>query len=76
MKLWDFAVAIHGEPGVDAGLLDLQDNHGQCVSYLLWAVWAARHGRAVDEAELALFPVSIVHRAGLGPKKLRPGHLR
>jgi len=54
VKLWDFAVAIHGEPGVDAGLIDLQDNHGQCVSYLLWAVWAARHGRAVGEAELAL----------------------
>jgi len=54
MRLWDFAVAIHGEPGVDAGLLDLQDNQGQCVSYLLWAVWAARQGRAVGEAELAL----------------------
>jgi uncharacterized protein (TIGR02444 family) len=54
VKLWDFAVAIHGEPGVDAGLIALQDHHGQCVSYLLWAVWAARHGRAVGEAELAL----------------------
>jgi uncharacterized protein (TIGR02444 family) len=54
VKLWDFAVAIHGEPGVDAGLIDLQDKHGQCVSYLLWAVWAARHGRAVGETELAL----------------------
>jgi uncharacterized protein (TIGR02444 family) len=54
VRLWDFAVAIHGEPGVDAGLIDLQDNHGQCVSYLLWAVWAARHGRAVSEAELTL----------------------
>jgi uncharacterized protein (TIGR02444 family) len=54
MRLWTFAVAIHGEPGVDAGLIDLQDNHGQCVSYLLWAVWAARHGRRVGEAELAL----------------------
>ena len=54
MTLWDFAVAIHGEPGVDAGLIDLQDNHGQCVSYLLWAVWAARHGRPVGEAQLAV----------------------
>jgi uncharacterized protein (TIGR02444 family) len=54
VKLWDFALAIHGEPGVDAGLIDLQDNHGQCVSYLLWAVWAARHGRAVGTAELTL----------------------
>ena len=54
MKLWDFALAIHGEPGMDAGLIDLQDNHGQCVSYLLWAVWAARHGRPVTDAELAV----------------------
>jgi len=54
VKLWDFAVAIHGEPGVDAGLIDLQDNHGQCVSYLLWAVWAVRRGRRVGEAELIL----------------------
>lgn len=52
MRLWDFAVAIHGQPGMDAGLVDLQDNHGQCVSYLLWAVWAARQGRAVGGAEL------------------------
>jgi len=54
MRLWDFAVAIHGEPGVDAGLIDLQDNHGQCVSYLLWAVWAARHGPPVTETELEM----------------------
>jgi uncharacterized protein (TIGR02444 family) len=52
VTLWDFAVAIHGEPGVDAGLIDLQDNHGQCVSYLLWAVWAARLGRPVGAAQL------------------------
>ena len=53
MRLWDFAVAIHAEPGVDAGLLDLQDNHGQCVSYLLWAVWTARMGRPVSQAQRA-----------------------
>jgi len=51
--LWDFAVAIHAAPGVDEGLIDLQDNHGQCVSYLLWAVWTARSGRAADAAVLA-----------------------
>jgi len=52
VKLWDFAVAIHAEPGMDAGLLDLQDKHGQCVSYLLWAVWTARFGRPVSESDL------------------------
>jgi len=53
VRLWAFAVALHAEPGVDAALIDLQDNHGQCVSYLLWAIWAARHGRPVSDAELA-----------------------
>ena len=53
MKLWDFVVAIHAAPGVDEGLIALQDNHGQCVSYLLWAVWAARESRPVSEAALA-----------------------
>jgi uncharacterized protein (TIGR02444 family) len=52
MRLWAFAVALHGEPGVDQALIDLQDHHGQCVSYLLWAVWAARQDRPVDAADL------------------------
>ena len=53
MRLWDFVVAIHAAPGVDEGLIALQDNHGQCVSYLLWVVWAAREGRLVRGAALA-----------------------
>jgi uncharacterized protein (TIGR02444 family) len=53
VNLWGFAVAIHAAPGVDEGLIDLQDNHGQCVSYLLWAVWTARCGRAADAAVLS-----------------------
>jgi len=32
--------------------LQLQDDHGQCVSYLLWAIWAGEQGRALN-AELA-----------------------
>lgn len=53
MGLWDFAVAIHAAPGVDEGLIALQDHHGQCVSYLLWAVWTARCGRSANGAVLA-----------------------
>ncbi len=52
MRLWDFAVAIHAAPGMDEGLIALQDHHGQCVSYLLWAVWTARCGRTADAAVL------------------------
>ena len=53
MKLWDWAGAAYARPGVEALCLELQDEHGQCVSYLLWAAWAAAEGRAVDSAGLA-----------------------
>jgi len=50
---WDWAVQVHGRPGVDAALTGLQDAHGQCVAYLLWAAWAAAEGRPLDPATLA-----------------------
>ena len=48
MSYWDWAVRVHGRDGVDHALTDLQDRHGQCVAYLLWAAWAAAEGRALD----------------------------
>ena len=39
--IWDWALEVYARPGVEAALLDLQDRHGQCVPYLLWALWAA-----------------------------------
>ena len=53
MSYWDWAVEAHGREGVDAALTDLQDAHGQCVAYLLWAAWAAAEGRPLDAAALA-----------------------
>jgi uncharacterized protein (TIGR02444 family) len=53
MTLWDWAVAAHGRPGVEALCLRLQDDHGQCVSYLLWAAWAARQGCRLSQAQRA-----------------------
>ena len=50
---WDWAVQVHGRPGVDAALTGLQDAHRQCVAYLLWAAWAAAEGRPLDPAILA-----------------------
>lgn len=47
MKLWDRSVKAHSAPEVDAAVLALQDDHGQCVSLLLWAGWAAEEGRAL-----------------------------
>ena len=51
--LWDWAVAVHQAPGVDAALIEIQDQHGQCTSFLLWAAWAAMTGRTLSPADLA-----------------------
>ena len=53
MSYWDWAVAVHGRPGVDLALTGLQDKHGQCVAYLLWAAWAAGEGYRLDGETLA-----------------------
>ncbi len=41
MSLWDWASGVYGRPGAEAAFLELQDAHGQCVPFLLWALWAA-----------------------------------
>ncbi len=53
MSYWDWAVEAHGREGVDAMLIDLQDLHGQCVAYLLWAAWAAAEARNLPRVVLA-----------------------
>ena len=52
MSAWDWAVAHYARPGVEAGLLDLQDRYEQCVSLLLFAAWAAAEGRRLEEEDL------------------------
>ena len=54
MSLWERASRAYESAEVERLCLELQDDYGQCVSYLLWAVWAARHGRPVTQAELIL----------------------
>jgi len=49
---WDWALSAYAKPGVAQACLDLQDDHGQCTPYLLWAAWAAQSGRGLDEASL------------------------
>jgi len=49
---WDWALSAYAKPGVAQACLDLQDDHGQCTPYLLWAAWAAQSGRGLDEATL------------------------
>ena len=53
MSYWDWAIEVHGREGVDGALNALQDDHGQCVAYLLWAAWAAHEGRVLPPEILA-----------------------
>ncbi len=69
MSYWDWAVKAHGGDGVDAALNALQDRHGQCVAYLLWAAWAAHEGRPLDPVVLAQGAALAAHweAAATGP---------
>jgi uncharacterized protein (TIGR02444 family) len=53
MSFWDWALAAYARPGVADSCLELQDDHGQCVPYLLWAAWAAADGRPLSAQLLA-----------------------
>jgi uncharacterized protein (TIGR02444 family) len=52
MKFWTWALEAYARPGAAQACLDLQDHHGQCVPYLLWAAWAAQEGRPLDRRPL------------------------
>jgi uncharacterized protein (TIGR02444 family) len=47
VTLWEFALAAWERPDVRATCVQLQDEHHQCVSLLLWRAWAASEGRSV-----------------------------
>ena len=70
--LWDWTLRAYAQPGAAEACLDLQDQHGQNTSLLLWAVWSetadpARLAQAADIAHrwdaLALSPIRAVRRA-------------
>mgnify|MGYP003577197907 CR=1 FL=1 len=80
MRLWDWAVAAYGAPGVSDACLALQDSHEQNAPLLLWAGWTASIGwrpdaediegacdiaRAWDEAAAA--PLRAIRRTLKGP---------
>jgi uncharacterized protein (TIGR02444 family) len=48
LSLWERASRAYESAEVERLCLELQDDHGQCVSYLLWAAWAGEQGRAID----------------------------
>ena len=71
MSYWDWAVDVHGRDGVDAALTTLQDQHGQCVAYLLWAAWAATEGRALPPELLMQGAALAKHWEGAATMPLR-----
>jgi uncharacterized protein (TIGR02444 family) len=71
MSYWDWAVEVHGRDGVDAALTTLQDHHGQCVAYLLWAAWAAAEGRALPPEILMQGAALAKHWEGAATMPLR-----
>ena len=40
MNLWTWAGETYLRPGAEAEFMALQDDHGQCVPFLLWAAWS------------------------------------
>lgn len=42
--LWDFAVQLYAQPGVETACLRLQDEHDEDVCLLLCAVWLGWRG--------------------------------
>jgi uncharacterized protein (TIGR02444 family) len=71
MSYWDWAITVHGRPGVDAALNELQDTHGQCVAYLLWAAWAAAKGRPLPPEILMQGAALARHWEGAATRPLR-----
>jgi uncharacterized protein (TIGR02444 family) len=50
---WAFSNAFYTQPGVSAALIRCQDEAGADVNLLLFALWHAREGAALDDAALA-----------------------
>ena len=71
MSYWDWAIEVHGREGVDGALNTLQDEHGQCVAYLLWAAWAAQERRVLPPEILAQGAALARHWEGAATRPLR-----
>ena len=73
--LWAWALAAYARPGAAQAALALQDDHGQSVSFLLWAAWArpdaALAARGADLArawnQAAIAPLREARRALKAP---------
>ena len=56
---WDFSLALYASAAVQKACLDLQDGCGVDVNVLLFALYLAATGRAINEAEASRVAASI-----------------
>jgi uncharacterized protein (TIGR02444 family) len=49
-SLWNFAVAVYGQPKIATLCLRLQDEHDFDVNLLLWCLWYGEHYGQIDAA--------------------------
>jgi uncharacterized protein (TIGR02444 family) len=53
MSFWDWALAAYARPGTAQTCLELQNDHGQSIPFLLWVAWIALDGRQLAPEALA-----------------------
>ena len=51
-SLWEFALGVYAQPGVEQACLALQDERGAEVCLLLWCLWLERRGCVLTAAGL------------------------
>jgi uncharacterized protein (TIGR02444 family) len=71
MPLWDYAVKVYALPGVEKGLLKLQDRFRIDVNSALWCLWAARYGFQLEDDEVDLVLDSVFEMARHTTRPLR-----
>ena len=59
VPFWSFSIEVYGHPGVAPACLALQDRFGCDVNILLFALWAARCGRALTSAEFDALDAAV-----------------
>ncbi len=71
MNAWDFAVEVYAREDVAAAALALQHRHRQCVSLLLWRLWAVKERRPVGPDILmgAVAAAKSLEAEVLGPSR-------
>jgi uncharacterized protein (TIGR02444 family) len=72
LTLWDYARLAYARPGCEAACLALQDDFGQCIPLLLWALWTTIEDRHLDDGtiEAAASAAHIWDETAIAPLRL------